>query len=459
MIHKYKLGGLNIVLDVNSGGVHVVDDITFDLLDNIEPPLSEECPPKAVEKLMRFYSKDDILSCYEEVKELWRQKTLFSEDDYEKFTEKQFAAPIKSMCLLAAMDCNMHCDYCFAGDGEYSIGKKLMSAEVGKAALDYLLEHSGNRRFLEVDFFGGEPLMNWKALKEIIAYGRERKKEYKKAFRFTVTTNGTLLDDEKIDFINKEMSNVVLSIDGRRIVNDRMRHRHDGKSVYDTIVPKYKELVEKRNHQNYYVRGTFTKYNLDFSEDVFHLNELGFDQISVEPVVSSPRDPYALTEKELPAVFKEYEKLAERLLENDKKGSHFNFFHFMLELDQGPCAIKRLRGCGCGNEYVAVTPDGDIYPCHQFVGKEGYKMGNILTGELDTSMKEKFASAHIYSKEDCKRCWARFYCSGGCDANNYEYMGDILKAFKLSCEMEKKRVECAVYIQAVKAMEAAENEL
>ncbi len=434
MIHKYKLGGCNIVLDVNSGGVHIVDELTYDMLDNIEPPFEEKCPDAVVDKLKRFYSEEDILSCYEEIVELYNDRILFSPDDYEKFAKYQVAAPIKSMCLLVAMDCNLWCSYCFAGQGDYCLGKKLMSLDIGKAALDYLLENSGNRKNLEVDFFGGEPLLNWDVVRGIVAYGREREKEYGKHFRFTITTNGM-----------------------RKEVNDRMRHRYDGKSTYDKIVPNYLKLAQKRNFKDYYVRGTFTKYNLDFADDVFHMRDIGFDQISVEPVVAEHDRDYAITEKELPKVFNEYERLTRMLIENDKQGRHFNFFHFMLDLNQGPCAIKRLRGCGCGNEYIAVTPDADIYPCHQFVGKKEYLMGNILTGEFDMKMKERFAGAHIYSKEDCRRCWARFYCSGGCNANNYEYMGDILRSHKLSCEMEKKRLECAIYIQALKAMEAEDN--
>ena len=424
MIHKYKLNGLNIVLDVNSGGVHVVDDMTYDLLDNVEPPFAEECPDNVVQKLMRFYRKEDILSCYEEIKELYNEQILFSPDDYERFAALSVAAPIKAMCLLVAMDCNLRCDYCFAGTGDYCMGRKVMSLETGKKALDFLLENSGTREHLEVDFFGGEPLLNWKVVKALVEYGRSREAEFNKKFRFTITTNGTLLDEEKMDFINREMSNVVMSIDGRKDVNDRMRHRLDGKSSYDRIVPSYLELAKRRGFKEYYVRGTYTKYNLDFEDDVFHLRELGFDQISVEPVVCDHDEPYAITEKDLPAVFREYERLSAMILDNDRAGKHFNFFHFMIDLDQGPCAIKRLRGCGCGNEYVAVTPDGEIYPCHQFVGKP-----------------------------DCKVCWARFYCSGGCNANNYEYMGDIFKSHKISCEIEKKRLECAIMIKAVHAMD------
>ena len=451
MIHKYKLGGYNIVLDVNSGGVHLVDELTYDMLDNVEPPFDEECPHAVTEKLSRFYHKEDILSCYEEVKELYNEKILFSEDDYEKYAAFSVASPVKAMCLLVAMDCNLRCEYCFASTGDYSMGRRAMSFETGRKALDFLLENSGDRQNLEVDFFGGEPLMNWEVVKQLVEYGRSKEKEWGKKFRFTITTNGLLLDEEKADFINREMSNVVLSIDGRKEVNDRVRKRADGTGTYDRIVENFLMLAKKRNFENYYVRGTFTKYNLDFADDVFHLYELGFDQISVEPVVCGHDEKYAITEKELPAVFAEYERLAQMIIESRKKGKKFNFFHFMLDLDQGPCAIKRLRGCGSGNEYVAVTTEGDIYPCHQFAGISEFLMGNINTGEFDEQMKKRFAGAHIYSKSDCKKCWARFYCSGGCNANNHIYAGDILSAHKLSCEIEKKRLECAIMIKAAEA--------
>lgn len=458
MIHKYKLNGYNIVLDVNSGGVHLVDELTYDMLDNVAPPFSEECPDKVVEKLSRFYAPDEIRSCYDEVVELYKNEVLFSEDDYEKYAKYSVPAPIKAMCLLVEQDCNLRCEYCFASTGDYGLGCRMhMDFETGKKALDFLLEKSADRQNLEVDFFGGEPLMNFDVVKKLVEYGRSKEKEYNKRFRFTITTNGMLLDDDKIDFINKEMSNVVLSVDGRKEVNDRVRKRIDGTGCYDRIMPKYKELVEKRNHENYYVRGTFTKYNLDFANDVYSLFDNGFDQISVEPVVSDPTMPYALTERDLPKIFSEYERLAQMLLINDKQGKHFNFFHFMLDLDQGPCAIKRLRGCSSGNEYVAITPEGDIYPCHQFVGVEGCKMGNLNDGTFDLEMKKKFASAHIYTKEDCKKCWARFYCSGGCNANNFIYNGDIHSPHKLSCEMEKKRLECAIMMKAAKAAE--ENDI
>ncbi len=458
MIHKYKLNGYNIVLDVNSGAVHVVDELTYDLLDNVQPPFEDVCPEKVVKKLSRFYKEEDIKSCYEEVKELYKQELLFTEDTYEELSKVAITSPIKAMCLNIAHDCNLRCAYCFASTGDFGKGRKLMSYETGKKALDFLIEQSKGRVNLEVDFFGGEPLMNFDVVKKLVEYGRSREKEAKKNFRFTITTNGLLLDDDKIDFINKEMNNVVLSIDGRKEVNDKLRVRIDGTGCYDKIVPLYKKLVEKRGDKEYYVRGTFTKYNQDFSDDVFALLDEGFDQISVEPVVGDPSDPYALTEKELPQIFREYDKLSKRILDYEKTGKKFNFFHFMIDLDQGPCAIKRMRGCGCGNEYVAVTPDGDIYPCHQFVGMDDYKMGNVEDGTFNPEMKKEFAAAHIYTKPDCRECWARFYCSGGCNANNYEHMGDILKSYKIACELEKKRLECAIMLKVARLDRDSEEE-
>ena len=459
MIHKYYLGGLYIVLDVNSGGVHIVDELTFDLLDLIAPPFAEECPQEVLDKLSAKYDPEELRECYSEIVSLYEERILFSPDDYEKYAKFTTASPVKAMCLHIAHDCNLRCQYCFASTGDFGTGRKLMPVETGKMAIDFLLEHSGDRKNLELDFFGGEPLMNFDAVKEVVKYARSREAEYGKRFRFTITTNGVLLDDDKIAFINREMSNVVLSIDGRREVNDRMRPAVNGKGSYDIILPKFKKLVDARSRdKDWYVRGTFTKYNLDFSEDVFSLYEQGFDQISVEPVVADPKYPYALTEEDIPAIAAEYERLAQRLLENDKQGKHFNFFHFMIDLDQGPCAVKRLRGCGCGSEYVAVTPDGDIFPCHQFVGNEDFKMGNLEEGTFDTEMKERFAQTHIYNKPSCRECWARFYCSGGCNANNHQYMGDVLKAHTLSCEFEKKRVECAIMMQAVKSLAKGQAE-
>ncbi len=456
MIHKFKQKGFNIVLDVNSGGVHVVDDLTYDLLDNTEPPFEEAISQKVMDKLTKVYREQDILECYEELRSLYNDKILYSEDDYEKFAKYHVASPVKAMCLHIAHDCNLRCEYCFASTGDFGEGRKLMTYETGKKAIDFLLEKSLDRKNLELDFFGGEPLMNFEVVKQIVKYAREREKETGKNFKFTITTNGVLLTDDKIDFINDEMYNVVLSIDGRKEVNDRMRKRCDGSGCYDKIIEGYKKLVSKRGDKEYYVRGTYTKYNLDFSEDVIHLYEQGFDQVSVEPVMADAKEAYAITEGDLPKIFNEYEVLEEKLENIKSKGGFCNFFHIMLDLDQGPCAIKRLRGCGCGNEYVAITPDGDIYPCHQFVGIESFKMGNLDEGTFNEEMKKDFAATHVYSKPECKKCWAKFYCSGGCNANNYLYAGDIHNAHKLSCEIEKKRLECAIYMQAKKLVADAE---
>lgn len=458
MIHKYRLNGTNFVLDINSGAVHVVDDLTYDLLDFVEPPLLERCPEAVVEQLCGKYDPAEIRECYDEIVAAQRQGVLFAADTYETYTKFAVASPLKSMCLNVAHDCNMRCTYCFAGTGDFGEGRKLMTAETGKRAIDFLLKESVGREFLEVDFFGGEPLMNFQVVKEIVRYAREKEEECHKKFRFTITTNGLLLDDEKIDFINREFYNVVLSIDGRKTVNDAKRRRLDGSGSYDRILPRYQKLVKSRGDGEYYVRGTYTKDNLDFSEDVFALYDAGFDQISVEPVVAPEEKPYAITEEDLPRIFTEYERLLQRMLELEKTGRKLHFFHFMLDLNAGPCVIKRLRGCGCGNEYVAITPDGDIYPCHQFVGVAAYKMGNLYEGTLNRGMKSDFAKIHVYNKPACKKCWAKFYCSGGCSANNYQYMGDVTRAYPITCAIEKKRVECAVALQAARLKRENEKE-
>lgn len=450
MIHKYQLNGFNIVLDVNSGGVHLVDEMTYALLDYIAPPFAAECPAQALAALADTYDSEELKACYSEIVELSEAGVLFSEDTFTQYSAVSVPSPIKALCLHVSHDCNLRCAYCFAATGDFGVGRKLMDAEMGKKAIDFLVANSGDRVNLEVDFFGGEPLMSWNAIKEIVAYARSMEKQIGKRFRFTMTTNGMLLDDEKIEYLNEEMSNVVLSIDGRKEVHDKMRPCPNGTGSYDHILPKFRKMVSLRGTKDYYVRGTFTKYNLDFSEDVFHLYEQGFDQISVEPVVAAADMPYALTEAELSAIAAEYETLANRMLDNEKKGGKFNFFHFSIDLNNGPCAIKRLRGCGCGNDYVAITPEGDIYPCHQFVGVEGYRMGSLVDGSFDTEMKAKFAAAHVGNKPECRECWAKFYCSGGCNANNYLYAGDILKPYGISCKLQQKRLECAIMMQAAR---------
>lgn len=450
MLHKFKLNGYLIALDVCSGGVHLLDELSYMLLDYTGEDMTVNCPDDAFLALSA-YSSDEIKECYAELYELYENGMLHSADDYRQFADMMGPAPIKAMCLHIAHDCNLRCEYCFAAKGDFGKGRKLMTLSTGLKAIDFLLESSGTRRNLELDFFGGEPLMNFDVVKQIVAYARSKESEYNKNFRFTITTNGILLDDDNIEFINKEMSNVVLSIDGRKEINDQLRVAANGKGSYDMIVPRYQKLVKGRGDKDYYVRGTFTWLNPDFTEDVKHLYSLGFDQISIEPVVSDPNLSYALTEDDIPRVFTEYEKLANTIIELKKSGSGINFFHFMLDLDQGPCAIKRLRGCGCGNEYVAITPEGDIYPCHQFVGMDEWKQGNLDSGTLDTDMKKKFALCNVYSKSECRQCWAKFYCSGGCNANNLQYAGSIKAPHHLSCELEKKRLECAIMIKAALA--------
>ena len=441
-------------MDTNSCAVPIVDELAYRLLDLFTEKLKGECPDEIISTLeSEGFDKQDIIDTYAELKALCDDDSLFSEDTYRPFADMLTEAPIKSMCLNISHDCNLRCEYCFAAQGDFGHGRKLMPFEVGKAAIDFLIKHSANRHNLELDFFGGEPLMNLDVVKKVVEYARSIEKEHNKNFRFTMTTNGILLDDDSIDFINREMSNVVLSLDGRKEVNDRLRPTVNKKGSYDIIVPKYQKLVAERGDKEYYVRGTFTKYNLDFTDDVMHLNELGFDQISVEPVVIDPELPYALTESDLPVIAEEYEKLSKILIERKKNGTSFNFFHFMIDLDQGPCAIKRLRGCSCGNEYVAVTPEGDIYPCHQFVGMDEWKMGSVLDDSIDHKMKKMFSKANIYSKEECADCWAKFYCSGGCNANNMQYNNTIFKPHKLSCALEQKRLECAIMIKAALADE------
>ncbi len=458
MIHKYKLGGYNICLDVHSGAVHLLDDCAYDILGIIEETEKmEELPDEKVYAVLgEKYDREEIADTYQALYEIYKDGLLFAPDDYEQFAGMMTKAPIKSMCINISHDCNLRCEYCFAAKGDFGQGRCLMPLETAKKAIDFIIANSGTRRNLEVDFFGGEPLMNFDVVKQTVEYARSIEKKYNKNFRFTITTNGLLLDDEKTEYINREMNNAVLSLDGRKEVNDRMRVTPNGKGCYDIIVPKYQKLVAGRGDKDYYIRGTFTKYNLDFTNDVLHFKELGFDQLSIEPVVSDPKLDYSIKYEDLPRVFEEYERLADTIINSRRKGEYFNFFHFMIDLDQGPCAIKRLRGCGCGNEYVAVTPQGDIYPCHQFVGMEQFRMGNLHDGTFNTAMKEDFARANVYSKENCKDCWAKFYCSGGCNANNFQYEGDIRKSHKTSCELEKKRLECAIMIKAALAEDSDE---
>lgn len=450
MVHQYKNNGYNIVLDVCSGSVHVVDDLVYDVI-----ALYEELNREEIAKKLPQYSKEDIFEACDEIEVLKESGQLFTEDVYKDaiIDFKKRKTVVKALCLHIAHDCNLACKYCFAEEGEYHGDRSLMSYDVGKKALDFLIANSGNRVNLEVDFFGGEPLMNFQVVKDLVAYGRSQEEKHNKKFRFTLTTNGMLLNEDVMEFANKEMANVVLSVDGRKEVHDFMRPTRNGKGSYDLIIDKFKTMAELRNQTNYYVRGTFTHHNLDFSQDVLHLADLGFKQISMEPVVAPDEQPYAIKEEDLPKLFKEYDLLAKAMIEREKSGKGFNFFHFMIDLTGGPCLYKRLSGCGSGTEYLAVTPWGDLYPCHQFVGMEEFKLGNVDTGVEKTELVDEFKLCNVYAKDKCKDCFARFYCSGGCAANSYKFHSSITDAYDIGCEMQKKRIECAIMIKAALAEE------
>ena len=464
MIHQYQNNGYNIVLDVNSGAVHVVDQEAYDVIAVLNEMNAEHTPEtlKAPEtetvlkeKLGDRYTEEDLKDILDAVTELTEQGRLFTKDIYENLIGivKQRKTVVKALCLHIAHDCNLACQYCFAEEGEYHGRRALMSFEVGKKALDFLIANSGNRRNLEVDFFGGEPLMNWQVVKDLVAYGREQEKIHNKHFRFTITTNGVLLNDEIQEFVNKEMDNVVLSLDGRKEINDQMRPFRNGTGSYDLIVPKFQKLAESRNQEKYYIRGTFTRNNLDFSNDIMHFADLGFKQMSIEPVVGDESDPYAIREEDLPKIMEEYDKLAKMMIEREKEGKGFNFFHFMIDLNGGPCVAKRLSGCGSGTEYLAVTPWGDLYPCHQFVGQDDFLMGNVDDGIVKPEIADDFRSCNVYSKDKCRNCFAKFYCSGGCMANSYNFHGTIHDTYEIGCEMQRKRVECAIMMKAALAEE------
>ena len=452
MIHQYRSNGYNIVMDINSGAVHIVDDVVYDVLPLLEEKKREE---DILAVLSGKYSEEAVREALSECRELEEAGVLFTEDVYENAIENFSHRPtvVKALCLHIAHDCNLACRYCFAEEGEYHGRRALMSFEVGKQALDFLIANSGNRRNLEVDFFGGEPLMNWQVVKDLVKYGREQEKKHGKNFRFTLTTNGVLLDDEVMEFCNREMANVVLSIDGRKEVHDFMRPFRRGKGSYDLIVPKFRKFAESRNQDKYYVRGTFTRHNLDFAKDVLHLADLGFKQISVEPVVALPEEEYALREEDIPQICEEYDRLAAEMIKRHREGKEFNFFHFMIDLTGGPCVYKRLSGCGSGTEYLAVTPWGDFYPCYQFVGEEAFLMGNVFDGLKASELQEEFKGCNVYAKEKCRNCFAKFYCSGGCAANAYKFHGSINDAYDVGCELQRKRIECAVMIKAALAEE------
>ena len=451
MIHQYKLNGYNIVLDVYSGSVHAVDEIAYDMIAMYEANDKQTIIDAMMEKYgeREDVTEAELAECYDDITALAEQGKLFAPDVYrdKAFDFKNRNTVVKALCLHVAHTCNLNCEYCFAAQGKYHGDRAVMSLEVGKASIDFLIKHSGTRRNLEVDFFGGEPLMNFDVVKEIVAYARSIEKEHNKNFRFTLTTNGVLVDDEVIDWANRECHNVVLSLDGREEVHDRLRKTVNGKGSYATIVPKFQHFVEKREGKGYYLRGTYTRNNLDFTNDIFHMIDLGFDQLSMEPVVCAPEDPYALRAEDLPVLFEQYEILAKAQIERRREGKPFTFYHYMLNLEHGPCVYKRISGCGSGTEYMAVTPWGDLYPCHQFVGEEAYKLGDLWTGVTNTALRDEFKLCNAYARPDCADCWARMYCSGGCAANAYHATGSIKGVYEYGCELFRKRIECAVMVK------------
>ena len=454
MVHQYQNNGYHIVLDSDSGSVHVVDALVADVIDQLkeDPSLPDEA---VCAQLRSRYLEEELKEALEEVRTLQKEGQLFTRDIYRDavWDFQNHPTVVKALCLHVAHDCNLACRYCFAGEGEYHGRRALMSYETGRKALDFLVAHSGSRRNLEVDFFGGEPLMNFEVVRKLTAYGRELEKTHDKHFRFTLTTNGVLLDEEVMRFCNLEMDNVVLSLDGRKEIHDRMRPTRNGKGSYDLIVPKFLEFARQRKElgKQYYIRGTFTHYNLDFAKDVLHFADLGFDQISIEPVVAPADAPYAIRPEDLPAIKEQYDLLALEMIRRQREGRGFTFFHFMIDLTGGPCVYKRLSGCGSGTEYLAVTPWGDLYPCHQFVGNEAFLLGNVDEGVKREDIVKMFKSCNVYSKKECADCFARYYCSGGCAANSWNFHGRIDSVYEIGCELERKRVESALMIKAALA--------
>ncbi|MBQ6646779.1 MAG: thioether cross-link-forming SCIFF peptide maturase [Clostridia bacterium] len=456
MIHQYKLGGFPIVLDTCSGAVHVVDDIAYEIIAQFEQMEKEALIDSVYQRFsgQAGVTREEISACYREIEELKEAGQLFTPDTFEPLAgelKKRSGDVVKALCLHVAHSCNLNCSYCFASQGKYHGERALMSFEVGKQALDFLIAHSGSRRNLEVDFFGGEPLMNFDVVKQLVAYARSIEKQYNKNFRFTLTTNGMLIDDDVIEFANRECHNVVLSLDGRKEVHDRFRVDYAGNGSWEKIVPKFQKLVKARGGKNYYIRGTFTHYNPDFLKDIETMLDLGFTELSMEPVVCAPDDPSALTQEDLPVVLNQYEQLAELMLKRHREGKPFTFYHYMIDLKGGPCIYKRISGCGSGTEYMAVTPWGDLYPCHQFVGEESFRLGNVWDGVTAPAVREEFAACNVYSRPECRDCWAKLYCSGGCAANAYHATGSVQGVYKYGCELFRKRMECAIMLEAAKA--------
>ena len=457
MIHAYKMNGYNIILDQNSGCVHSVDEATYDIITMYRKKSKDEIKSIILQKYgdNDGVTPEEIDLCFKDIENLINDGRLFSEDSFEKvaFQFKKRQGVIKAICLHVAHDCNLACKYCFAGKGEYDGPKGLMSLETGKRALDFLIEQSGTRKNLEVDFFGGEPLLNWEVCKKLVEYGREQEKKYNKNFRFTLTTNGLLINDDVIDFCNKEMGKVVLSLDGRKTTNDNMRVSPNGSGSYDLIVDKFKKFADSRKQKDYYIRGTYTHNNLDFASDIIHMADLGFKELSIEPVVSSPNEPYALRDEDLPVLKEQYQLLADEMLKRYRNGDGFTFYHYMIDLDAGPCIVKRISGCGVGTEYLAVTPDGELYPCHQFVGDKSFLLGDIWNGIKNKQVLEQFEKCNIYSHSECKDCFAKLYCSGGCAANAYHTTGSVNGIYEFGCELHRKRIECAIMLKVAEAEE------
>ena len=458
MVHCYQLGGLNIVLDIYSGSVHVVDEVAYDVIKDYEQKDHEQLFEEILQKYAdrEDVTREELAECFSQIEELRAAGKLFTPDTFEDKADalkKKTSGVVKALCLHVAHTCNLNCSYCFASQGKYHGDRAVMSLEVGRRALDFLIEHSGSRRNLEVDFFGGEPLMNFDVVKELVSYARVREKECGKNFRFTLTTNGMLIDDDVIDFANRECSNVVLSLDGRKEVHDRFRVDHAGRGSWEQIVPKFQKLVAAREGKNYYMRGTFTHANPDFLKDIEVMLDLGFEELSMEPVVCAADDPSALTAEDMPIVMEQYEKLAELMLRRHREGKPFTFYHYMIDLQGGPCIYKRISGCGSGTEYMAVTPWGDLYPCHQFVGEERFKLGNVFDGVNNTEIQDEFFACNVYSRPECRDCWAKLYCSGGCAANAYHATGSVRGVYAYGCELFRKRMECAIMLEAAKTLD------